>query len=364
MSRLGRRSKFPESAARALVLGFGVLLVLAVSARVLLKLDTSSDPVPDLTISTYRSFMGHSGLGSVVFPLFEKKFHCHVRVLTLPDGGALLTRLELDSRRDQFPIQVVLGLDQYLWSRGRSHLEDWGGWLPSGYSQVDSDFKLEPGFLPYHYGALALIVDQKAIQARGLSIPHSLSDLLAPQWARHLLLEDPRTSTPGMTFLLYTQAILGDSTADYWKRLRTQWLTLAPGWDSAYQLFLKGEAPAVWSYVTSQAYHEAQGEGARYRAVLFDEGQPDQVEGAALVKGSFQSEKQRALARSFLEFLLSPEVQKLIPHHSWMMPVLILAADLPEDFQKLPRPKRRIWPVRDPESIRQSLESWRKSVEG
>jgi len=371
MSGFGRLRRFWESASRSLILGFGGVFLLALSARWMMTSTrmSSSDPVPELTISTYRSFMGHSGLGSVLFPLFEKRFHCRVRVLSLPDGGALLTRLELDSRRGQFPIQVVLGLDQYLWSRARSLLDDWQGWVPAGYLRVDPDLKLESGFLPYHFGPLALMVDQKLLAARGLTVPHSLSDLLTTPWARQILLQDPRTSIPGMTFLLYTRAVLGSSakTESFWKKLRAQWLTLAPSWDFSYSLFLKGEAPAVWSYVTSQAYHESHGGESRYRAVLFSEGQPYQVEGAALVRGAFQTEKQMQLARSFLEFLISPEVQRLVPHHAWMMPVIssgLMVPELPLDFLKLPQPAHRIWPDRDPESVRRTLETWRKAVEG
>src|SRR5206468_2130798 len=115
-----------------------------------------------------------------------------------------------------------------------------------------------------------------------------LTELSAPAWKRKLILEDPRTSTPGLDFVLYARAALGERAREFWRGLRGQWLTLAPGWDAAYGLFLKEEAPLVWSYTTSQAYHEehgdAAGENRRYSAILFEEGQPIQVEGAALVK--------------------------------------------------------------------------------
>ncbi len=347
-------------AGRYFILGCGVVFVLAISARWMVS--PRSEPIPELTVAAYRTLMGKSGLGPLLFPLFERQCHCHVRVVTVPDGGALLTRLELDTRRGQFPIQVVLGLDQYLWSRARSYLESWDGWEPTGYQQIDSSLKMAPGFLPYDYGGLALMVDQKALSAKGLRSPRSVSDLLAPEWARTILLQDPRTATPGLTFLLFTYSVFGEKTFEFWKKLRTQWLTLAPSWDSSYSLFVKGEAPAVWSYLTSQAYHETHGEGARYRAVLFDEGQPFQVEAAALVRGSFQSAEQKKLARSFLEFLVSPEIQKLIPHTSWMMPVLP-STELPPDFLKLPQPVRKVWPDHDPETVRKVLEDWRRAVE-
>ncbi len=348
-----------------LVAAIGLVLVLGLAAQWMFSggaSSPSSSQVAELTISTYRSFVGKSGLGSVIIPLFEKQCQCKIRVLTQPDAGALLTRLEIDARRGQVSAQVILGLDQYLFARAQPYLEDWGSWLPSGYQGLQSDLKLGSGFVPYDYGPLGWIVDQAALQSEGLLIPHSLSDLLDPKWSRHFLLQDPRTSTPGLTFLLYTRAILGDSVTDYWKKLRSQWLTLAPSWDSSYSLFVKGEAVAIWSYLTSQAYHQSRGEGGRYQAVIFDEGQPFQVEGASLVKGSFQSQQQKILAQSFLEFLISSQVQSRVPHSTWMLPVL-QNLDLPSDFLKVPQVKRRVWPDHRPEVVLKALDDWRRAVE-
>ena len=167
--------------------------------------------VPELTVSTYRTFTSPSGLGPVLFPLFEKQCQCRVRVLSLDDGGAIVARLEMDRRRGKVSTQVVLGLDQYLWERAKPYLENEGEWVPQGYARIESGLKLAPGFLPYDYGVLSLIVDQKALEEKGLTIPRSLFDLLNVGWKRHLLLQDPRTSTPGLTFLLYTRAVLGES---------------------------------------------------------------------------------------------------------------------------------------------------------
>ena len=146
-------------------------------------------------------------------------------------------------------------------------------------------------------------------------------------------------------WLLYVQQVLGTGADTYWRGFRTQWLTLAPGWDAAYGLFLKGEAPLVWSYVTSEAYHREHGDSeGRYRAVIFDEGQPLQIEGASLIRGSFGKDRKGAeaslaRARAFLEFLISEEAQRRLPLKNWMMPAR-RDTPLPASFAGLPKPRK------------------------
>jgi thiamine transport system substrate-binding protein len=260
-------------------------------------------------------------------------------------------------------------VDHYLWSRAKPYLEDWHGWEPHGYHRIDPQYRVEAGFLPYDYGLMTFVVDRQAAKASGVGIPSSLRDLVGSEWMRNILLEDPRTSTPGLAFLLYSRVVFGSEVGAFWEKLQSRWLTLAPNWTSAYGLFLKGEAPIVWSYMTSQAYHESQGQASRYQALVLREGQPMQIEGAALVRGAFENdpeqdppEVRRRLAHEFLEFLITPEAQALIPHTTWMMPVLS-EVELPADFKHLPQVTRKILPEAGSQVIEVALDEWRKSVE-
>jgi thiamine transport system substrate-binding protein len=322
---------------------------------------------PELVIYAYDSFMAPGGLGPEIFPLFEKRCGCKVKALASGDGAQLVSRLELDAKRGKPTAAVVVGLDQHLWARARGLTEPWRDWSPIGYADLPVEVRVEPGFLPFDYGAFALMADGQGLAKAGVPAPASPRDLTKPQYRRRFLLEDPRTSTPGLAFLLYTQELLKDGAPAYWKSLLGQWLTLAPGWDQAYGLFLKGEAPLVWSYVTSQAYHAEHGDASgRYLAVLFDEGQPIQIEGAALVKGALGKPAELARARSFLEFLLDAEVQTRIPRKNWMMPV-VPGTKLPESFQKLPRPKRLVRIPQaslSPEAQKSTLDAWGAALRG
>ena len=173
---------------------------------------------------------------------------------------------------------------------------------------------------------------------------------------KKLLLEDPRTSTPGLGFVLLIDALYGKASdvAARWLDVRRSTLTLAPGWSQAYGLFLKGEAPYVWSYTTSEAYHLSQHE-TWYRAVILPEGHPVQVEGAALLRDT-------QLARAFLSLLLSPEIQTAIPTTQWMYPVR--ETKLPGAFESVREPARALEPPAKASDLDRALATWKSAVSG
>ncbi|MBC7692487.1 MAG: thiamine ABC transporter substrate-binding protein [Methylotenera sp.] len=302
----------------------------------------------ELVVYTYDSLVAKHGLGPELFSRFEKQTGIRIKAVASGDAGQLLARLELDAERKKPTAQIVLGVDQNQWGRLVPLVETWGDWKPKNSDRLVPEVralnKILPGFLPFDYGVFTFMADQKALKEQGLALPHSLKELLGQKYHRKILLEDPRTSTPGLAFVLLAQEIYGEKSGDFWRKFKSQWLTLAPGWDQAYGLFLKGEAPLVWSYITSQAYHREHpvkgDDPSRYLALILDEGNPVQVEGAALVKGEW-SVQTRADARKFLEFLISDEVQKEVPLKNWMMPVLSGVA-LPKSFQELPKPTKQI----------------------
>ena len=318
---------------------------------------------PDLTIFGHNSFVGKGGLGPEIVSLFEKKCQCMLKMIPVGDAGQIISRLELDARRGKSEGQVAVGFDPYTFERAKAFADPWTNWTPARFDKIPSDLKLSSGFLPYDFGLMTFIADTTQIKGKKIVAPKHLTDLLHPEWKRSLLLEDPRTSTPGLLFLIYTHAVLGEKAWKFWDEMRFQWKTLAPGWSGAYQLFMKGEAPMVWSYFTSQAYHRAHGAGTRYEGLVFEDGHPIQIEGAVLIKNGFESQEQKLLAMSFLEFLISPEVQALVPRKNWMMPV-IPDTQLPTDFQSLPQVKNRLQLVATQQQIQDLLAKWNRVVSG
>jgi thiamine transport system substrate-binding protein len=207
---------------------------------------------------------------------------------------------------------------------------------------------LANGFVPYDYGVLSLIGDEEQLKEK----PHALTDLTNSKWRKKFILEDPRMSTPGLEFVLFTAAVLGERFDEFWHSMSSQWLAMPEGWDAAYGLFLKGEAPLVWSYTTSQAYHEENGSN-RYKAILFDEGQPVQIESAMLIKNS----DRRSLAGEFLKYLLSEEVQAKIAKTNWMLPIR-QGTPIPKSFQNLPQPKK-VFTLKGSDEV---IKRWNKAV--
>jgi thiamine transport system substrate-binding protein len=130
--------------------------------------------------------------------------------------------------------------------------------------------------------------------------------------------------------------VWGADASKYWKKLRTQWLTLTPGWSEAYHLFTKGEAPIVWSYVTSQAYHRANGDSkGRYVSVIPSEGTLTQEEGLVRLESHVRIDKTRVCLVKFEEFLKSAAVQREIPKTNWMFPSFLPQAEWPSEFAGL-----------------------------
>ena len=340
------------------------LIFLAALAPMLQALANAG--APDLVVYAYDSFAAPGGLGPEVVPAFEKRCRCRVGLIPVGSAGQLVTRVQLDRKRKVEGAHVALGLDAFTLTEIREETLSWGKWRPENFKRIMSEARIADDFLPVDMGYFAWMADLEALAKRdgkALAAPKRLSDLLHPAFRRALLLEDPRTSTPGLAFLLYTEAVLGPKVSDFWKSLRSQWLTLTPGWDGAYGLFLKGEAPMVWSYTSSQAYHEEHGVKARYRALLFEEGQPLQVEGAVLLKGANKDPATLENARAFLEFLISDEVQKRVPLKNWMFPV-VSPMELPMSFQKIERPRKIIRIRVSPEKLSHLLQDWNAWVQG
>ena len=320
----------------------------------------------DLVVYSYDSFAAKGGLGAEVIPLFEAKCGCKVKLISVGSAGQLVTRIELDHKRGVSTAHVALGLDANTFTQLNEFILPWGKWRPRNFKNLLADAKLGVDFLPLEFGYFAWIVDRetfKKTQGLQAKFPKNLKDLLHPALRRSLLLQDPRISTPGLSFLLYTDAVLRAGVGDYWKNFRSQWLTLTPSWSAAYGLFLKGEAPLVWSYTTSQAFHEENGAPDRFQAILFEEGQPIQVEGAVFLKGVDKDSLTFKQAREFLEFLISDEVQARVPLKNWMFPV-VKNTRLPKSFQNLPHPQKTIHLRPSHEKISSLLHDWSTWVQG
>jgi thiamine transport system substrate-binding protein len=298
-----------------------------------------------LTIYTYDSFVADWGPGPKVKEAFEKSCNCTINWVAPGDGVALLNRLKLEGKSTK--ADVVLGLDTNLTAEAVST----GLFAKHGMDMATAKIPVpwtDQYFMPFDYGYFAVVYDTEAMTQP----PASLDELVNGDPAQKILLQDPRSSTPGLGFLLWMKSVYGDKAAEAWKTLEPRILTVTPGWSEAYALFTKGEAPMVLSYTTSPAYHEVAENSQRYKAASFAEGHYLQVEVAGLIAASPRQE----LAKSFLAFMMGPGFQDQIPTNNWMFPAGATSVPLPEAFGTLVKPAKTL--LFSAEEVEKNRRAW------
>lgn len=304
---------------------------------------------PVLTVLTYDSFASEWGPGPAVEKAFESVCGCDLRLIGAGDGAALLARMKLEGARSD--ADVVLGLDTNLTAAAAAT----GLFAPHGVT-ADLDLPVawsDPLFLPFDWGWFAFVH-----RADMTEVPGSLAGLAASD--KKIVIQDPRSSTPGLGLLMWVKAAHGDRASAIWEALADNIVTVTPGWSEAYGLFLEGEADMVLSYTTSPAYHLIAEGDAGKAAAPFAEGHYLQIE----VAGKLAASDQPDLADRFLAFLLGDEVQAVIPTTNWMYPAKLPQAGLPEGFKTLIQPETSLLlPADQAESLRQgAIDEWQAAL--
>jgi thiamine transport system substrate-binding protein len=320
-------------------------LLFALLALCALSLTASAKET--LTVYTYESFVAEWGPGPKVKEAFEKECGCTLNWVSVTDGVAMLNRLKLEGSGTQ--ADVVLGLDTNLTAEARAT----GLFAPHGQDASKLSLPIawtDDMFLPYDYAHFAVIYDTEKLPAA--KAYKSLKELIEGSPDEKIILEDPRTSTPGLGFLLWVKAVYGDKAAEAWTKLKPRILTTTPGWSEAYGLFTKGEAPMVLSYTTSPAYHIIAEKTERYQAMQFAEGHYLQIEVAGIIANS----PEKALAQKFLGFMEGPGFQDAIPENNWMFPVGKTSAALSATFDRLVKPGRTF--LFTPEEVASNRRAW------
>lgn len=287
----------------------------------------------EVVVWTYDSFLSEWGPGAEVKRRFEAETGINLRWVSHGDAGALLSRLLLEGA--DADADAVLGLDQNLAPRALSS-GLFAPYKPRNADAVPAELLLDADFrlTPFDYSYFAVVYDSERVSVP----PRSLEDLTRSAFARRLILMDPRTSSPGLGFLLWTRAVYGEGWRDYWRRLAPSVLTVADGWDSGYGLFTAGEAPLVLSYTTSPGYHLEYEGTERYKAALFEAGHPAQTEAAGVLQAAAHGSE----ARAFLDFTLTAAFQELMPLGNWMYPAT--PVPLPPSFRVNAKPAHTLRP--------------------
>jgi thiamine transport system substrate-binding protein len=290
--------------------------------------------LPELVVMAHDSF----ALSEDLLAAFEAEHRVRLRLLASGDTGQMVNQAILAG--DDPLADVLYGVDTTFLSRALD-AELFTPYAPAALAAVPDAFEVDPRrrVTPVDYGDVCLNYDREAFAPGGLPLPETLDDLTDPQYAGTLVVEDPSTSSPGLAFLLSTVATFGEDPSAgwraYWSALRDNDVEVASDWESAYYGSFsggtgEGDRPLVVSYASSPPAE-----------VYFGESPTDEPATGVIVDGCFRQVEyagiltgtdQEPLARAFIDFLLTREVQEDLPLSMFVFPVLPDAA-LPEVFE-------------------------------
>lgn len=283
-----------------------------------------------IIVYTYSSFASY-GAADVVSKAFERATGATVQFVATGDSRAMLSKL-IAERAASGEAQA----DAFVGVEINDTANVNGLFVPLTESDVPNlnsvpkRLRFDPtgSLIPYEHGYITLVYDTRYLKPS--DAPASFQDLLAPKYRKSLIVEDPRTSSPGLSFLLWTVSHFGDSGfVAFWQKLMPNILTITSSWDNAFNLLSQGEAPLMVSFSTDRAYDVIANQSDTLRVQLLDGEGYETVFGMGVVKGT----KHPKLARELLNVILSPEVQAQLPETEWMIPANG-SAKLPGEFKR------------------------------
>lgn len=274
------------------------------------RTDTEEKPV--VRIYSYSSFTAPWGPGPILKQMFEKDCNCRVDYAEGADAGILLQRLKVEG--ETLGADLVIGFDQFDLQKALVTLK----WQQLNFGKLDLEEQVQPAlannyFVPYDWGALTFMAKKRD------HLPQRLDDLLHSEYSRKILIQDPRTSSPGYQFLHWILKSKEESEGfNFIKKLLPQTQSVAPSWSAAINLFNKSPEGLVFTYVTSPIFYEVQENKTDFVALNFEEPLPLQIEFVGIPDFCRQCD----LSAKFVSLMLSAEGQKVIMEKNYMLPVL------------------------------------------
>lgn len=295
------------------------------AASIFTLLSCKRENKSDLTIYVYGSL---DWLRKEVIPSFEKKYNCKVEIdSSFNDTGDMISKILLEKSNPK--ADVVMGVTPS--NIGKLKKENiLKTYLSKNVKNIKKEsviFDKEGYITPFDYGAIAVLYNPEKIESLV-----KFEDLW--KYDKKLIIQDPRTSSTGLDFLIWTVGLYGENWKTQWKNLKKGVLTATSGWNEAFAKFESGEAPMMISYATDPAYSFENYASLKYKVFIPEEGAYVQIEGAGILKGT----KNFELASKFIDFTLTEDFQKEIPLNQWMFPVT--GVKLPDSFEYAVNPEK------------------------
>lgn len=332
-----------------LILIATLLITAPLSGCVMLD-EASSEDLQDgeLVIVTYDVL----ALSDDMISGFEEESGLTVTMLKMDDAGSILDYLI--QNRGNTNVDLAIGLDNtYLQTAIEFDLLEEVDMDKSAISAPESSQArssmdpLEPYdgplAVPYDMGYICLNYDTEAVDGQNLSVPTSLEDLTGPQWRGKVALPSPVSSSPGRGFMLASldyfnwQSDDGLEFSNWWSDMAENDVVITSGWTEAYETHYTGgygewtegyigDAHITVSYCHSpgvESYYN--GNWTKSATLDIPKTSLFQVEYAAAVNGG-----NSLYAQEFIEYLVSPEINSMMPYENLMYSVLE-GLDLPEE---------------------------------
>lgn len=257
--------------------------------------------------------------------LFEARTGATVHHVEADDSGSMLNRAIREKGAPTF--DVIYGVDNILWTRAAEAgvFEPYRPLLASRIAPEALFFEGEWHATPVDQGFIGINVDEARL---GANID-SLDALRAH--AGEFVTPDPRTSTPGLGFLLATIATYGeDGWQAYWSDLFEGGLLVTSGWTEAYEQRFsagygveyggRGDKAVVTSYTSSPAYEAYFGraEEALAMPLVAPSSTFHQIQTMGIAKGT----RNLVAAQAWIEFTLTDEFQALAAPGNAVYPVV------------------------------------------
>lgn len=272
-------------------------------------LNSNEKAATEVTLVTHDSFVMSAGQ----ITQFTESTGLRLRLIKAGDTGSLTNRLILT--KDVPIADAVFGIDNTFSGKAIS-----AGIIDGSLTAID-------------FGEVAFNYDKDWFSAKKVPAPQSLDDLIKPIYKNLTVLQDPNTSSTGLSFLAATVDKFGKAGwENYWQGLRANGVKVTDGWESAYFTEFsgssgKGKYPIVLSYGSSPAA-EVRSNGLSQTGIIND-GVFRQTEYAGVIKGAKNPEG----AKAVIKFLLGKEFQASLPTAMYVYPI-VEGTPLPPDWEK------------------------------
>jgi iron(III) transport system substrate-binding protein len=238
-----------------------------------------------------------------------------------------------------------------------------GGFLAPYRSPVVQEAKIDPRLMDpdgywtgWYLGVLCLIYNEKYYAERvkplGIAAPATWDDLLNPAYRGQVVASNPAT-TGGAYLMLAAQIFrLGSETAgfDFIRRLHPSVAQYTKGTNGSIPLVAQGEAFVGFAWGHDSLKQKAQGNLPI--AVIFPKDTGYEIGGASILKGA----PHEAAAKKFIDFLLSPEAERINARNGYRYPVRG-GVDMPAGVPPFEQLKLAPW---DLKKASDNVDRWKK----